>query len=809
MVTFALAYAGIGWAVFPVWWIRDGACACGDPACISPGKHPLGKLVPNGLLDASTDSRIITAWWAACPLANIAVATGANSRCFAIDDDPRKGGDAVLKDYEAKHGKLPQTVTQITGGGGRHLLFAHPGRKVKTAIDVLGPGVDVRGDGGYIVVAPSLHVSGGRYEWQHACGRTQLAIAVAPDWLLSVVAPLSPAKAPSQPFRFDPTRQQEVALARQALSALARGRCDSYDYWLRVGMCLHAIDAGPAMLAIWEEWSRGSPKFREGECAKKWATFRQDGDADLRTLLRMAHEDTGGKFRPTSSPAASIGRVPRSRRALPPFVPFPVNVLPEPLRSFVESVSRALGCDPSFVAQPVLAAVTAVIGNTRRIQLKPGWCEVCVVWTAFVGSPGTLKSPALDKAMGPLRRLAREELNRFKEEQRLYEIEKKRYEAELADWKRSKDKNTTDPPEPPEEPLPQRYIVSDTTVEALVLILEGSPRGVLLVRDELAAWLRGFDQYKGGHGSDCQAFLEFHRAGSVTKDRVSGGRTIQIERAAVSITGGIQPGTLRRTLRAEFFETGLAARLLLAWPPRRPKRWTDCIIDASISERYDALFDGLVALAFGTAADGSPEPINLPLTPEGQKAFIRFYDDLAAQQADADDEVAGALAKIEGYAARFALVFHLVREEANDPALDDGNAIDQDSVNAGVTLARWFAYEARRIYSMLHETEEEGEQRRLIELIQRRGGRIRTSQLQKATSRYRHSAKEAKSALDGLVEAGHGRWDPIPIGRKGGRPTEEFVLTEEVASPSGNPDDDVDPLDGASATDSGIEEAST
>ena len=79
-----------------------------------------------------------------------------------------------------------------------------------------------------------------------------------------------------------------------------------------------------------------------------------------------------------------------------PFRPFPVDVLPEPVRTAIKVDAKAIGCDPSFVALPMLAALAAAIGNTRRIALKPGWTEPSVVWVAIVGDSGTLKSAALD-----------------------------------------------------------------------------------------------------------------------------------------------------------------------------------------------------------------------------------------------------------------------------------------------------------------------------------------------------------------------------------------------------------------------------
>ena len=173
LLSAALAYAGRGWPVFP---------------CKARGKAPATK---RGLKDATTDPAVIREWWRDHPRANVAVVTGAAAGLFVldIDVDPAKGedGNASLAELERVHGPLPTTVEQRTPRGGRHLLFRHPGGKVKNSAKQLGAGLDVRGDGGYIVAAPSVHPNGGRYDWSPTDHPDQVEIAAAPAWLLELV----------------------------------------------------------------------------------------------------------------------------------------------------------------------------------------------------------------------------------------------------------------------------------------------------------------------------------------------------------------------------------------------------------------------------------------------------------------------------------------------------------------------------------------------------------------------------------------------------------------------------------------------
>jgi len=172
MLDQAMRYASRGWHVFPL--LR-------------------GMKVPfkgsRGVKDATTNKQKIKQWWTETPEANIAIATGQQSGIFAVDIDPYHGGDESLKVLQAENGLLPRTVTARTGGGGRHHLFRWPGQKVRNNNDgKLGKGIDVRGDSGYIVAAPSLHKTGALYEWAPELSPDDVQLADAPQWLLTLLS---------------------------------------------------------------------------------------------------------------------------------------------------------------------------------------------------------------------------------------------------------------------------------------------------------------------------------------------------------------------------------------------------------------------------------------------------------------------------------------------------------------------------------------------------------------------------------------------------------------------------------------------
>src|SRR6516165_9839474 len=292
-----------------------------------------------------------------------------------------------------------------------------------------------------------------------------------------------------------------------------------------------------------------------------------------------------------------------------------------------------------------------------------------------------------------------------------YEADLARWAKDMAAWKRDKDA-ASDPPEKPDAPQAERFIVSDTTVEALAPILLANPRGLLLARDELAGWIGSFDRYagKGKAGADSANWLSMFNAESIIVDRKTGvPRTIHVPQAAVCISGGIQPAILQRALGLEHRESGLAARLLLTCPPRKAKRWTEADIDPSAEAELVRLFDRLYELQPITGEDGEPWPLVVRLGADAKAAWEVYYNAHAIEQADLIGDMAAAWSKLEEYAARLALVIHLIRRVANDGV--DPLVLDVDSMLAGIRLVEWFKHEARRVYAMLAESDTERDHR--------------------------------------------------------------------------------------------------
>jgi len=188
----ALGYAARGWAVFP---------------CAERGKVPITS---RGCLEATTDRAQVERWWSRTPGANVGIACGRASGIVVVDLD---GEDGIATWGRLIEQGSPRTAVAQTGSGGWHVFYAlPPGERARNTARRLGPGIDTRGDGGYVVAAPSVHPSGGRYAW-----RRDIPLAAAPAWLLEAVRRPRQVEAPAPVVRMPglgPSAYARAALER-------------------------------------------------------------------------------------------------------------------------------------------------------------------------------------------------------------------------------------------------------------------------------------------------------------------------------------------------------------------------------------------------------------------------------------------------------------------------------------------------------------------------------------------------------------------------------------------------------------------
>lgn len=509
---------------------------------------------------------------------------------------------------------------------------------------------------------------------------------------------------------------------------------------------------------------------------RQFADLPEDEIADC---PRQIHNAWRREPRPVTAQSATSS--PAKSSPIPPWRPFPTSALPPAAASLVEESARAIGCDEAFVALPLLAVLGSAVGTTRRVELKPGWTALPIVWPVTVAESGSHKSPAADVSLDHVREREDRLHEEYVEELSAYEYEVEAYEKARAAWRHSKHAGD-EAPARPREPLQRRVLVEDATVEALVAALADNPRGLLVATDELAGWLDSFGRYNGTAGSDEAFFLKAFSGRSHNVSRRTGRRSIHVRQAAVWVTGTIQPGVLARSLGLERRESGFLARLLLAAPPRRPKKWTTDTVSWSTADEWRRVLDNLYGLEL-ELVDGRERSRIVRLSRDAETLFVKFFHEHDAEAIQHSGDLAAAWSKLEETAGRLALIVHETRLAAGERI--DAGLIDEASMAAGVELVGWFKHETKRVYRLLAESAEDRVLRqadeRLAAFVAGQGGTVAVRDVI-AGCRWVKDADVAEEALQRLAAAGRGRWHSKSTTETGGRPTRLFVLSNEAAS---------------------------
>lgn len=484
--------------------------------------------------------------------------------------------------------------------------------------------------------------------------------------------------------------------------------------------------------------------------------------------------------------------------------PFPTSILPEQLAEFIIRGSAALGCAPEAIALPHLTGLGSAIGNSRRIRLKRTWSEPPLLWSAVVMPSGRMKSPALDLGIRGVDDAQSAAM-------RAYKAAMKDYLRELEAFKHKERQREGDEategmrPAAPDRPILRRVKVSDVTIEALAPILEENPRGLVLVRDELAGWFKSFDAYRQGKGSDREHWLTAHRAGQMLVDRKVERQVIMVPHGFISVTGGIQPYTLRHLFTDPLFECGMAARLLLSQPASPKRRWTDEDIPGYVERAVATVFQRLFALELDRDASGELVPVCLDLTSDAKALWVKFYNRFAGEQEllDGEEELGAAFSKLEAYAARFALILEHVAWAAGG-GRGTPTTVGLASLEAAIALTDWFAVEARRIYTDLGRGDGVPLRGRAWEWMRGRSEPVTARDLMRGPRPFRDNLVLSEQALNDLVGAGLA-WRRIDSAAapRGWTPI-SYVLRDAPASASGGdtqtpaPAENGLPIDGVS-----------
>ncbi|MEK9736572.1 MAG: bifunctional DNA primase/polymerase [Candidatus Nanopelagicales bacterium] len=227
---------------------------------VFPCKRSKAPYTRKGFLDATTDEAQVRAWWLAWPDALVGVPTGRTSGFNVLDIDVKDGTPEQVLARAPE--RPPRTRVHVTRSGGRHYLYDAT-EPVRSRQGVF-PGADTRGDGGYIIWWPA-----------HGFDAEVRTLAPTPAWLASAPAPKTSASVTLMPGVPPVTWEGEKKLIRERLRKM-NPDC-GYEAWYKVGAALyHESNGSPEGLTIWDAWSAGGTKYKQGECDIKWRSFKTD-----------------------------------------------------------------------------------------------------------------------------------------------------------------------------------------------------------------------------------------------------------------------------------------------------------------------------------------------------------------------------------------------------------------------------------------------------------------------------------------------------------------------------------------------------
>ena len=366
---------------------------------------------------------------------------------------------------------------------------------------------------------------------------------------------------------------------------------------------------------------------------------------------------------------------------------------------WIATAAEAAACPPDYVAAPLLAAASALIGHARWAQATPGWVEPPHLWLGVVGDSGTGKSPGADCLMREVMpeielRMLADFADRLREWQFNSALAKVAQETWCRDLRHAVRSGTLAPASPvliaTPEPQAPRLRQHDVTIEKVAELLgTAAPKGLLIVRDELAGWIAGMNAY---HAGGRAFWVEAYGGRPFRVERKSEPDPIIIHRLAVAVYGGTQPERLARLHRDG--DDGLLGRFLWAWPESLPFRLGNTAPGASWAIRA---LDRLRELDL---QPGNPAlPIPVPLSPKGRKWLAAFARDLQNRQKRSGGLMRAAYGKARGQTLRLTLVLEFLWWCAENGTAAPPSRIGYNTFDAASRLMdSYFLPMAERIY---------------------------------------------------------------------------------------------------------------
>ena len=407
---------------------------------------------------------------------------------------------------------------------------------------------------------------------------------------------------------------------------------------------------------------------------------------------------------------------------------FDSDCLPPQWATWCIETAHAKACPVDYVALNLIITASVCLGNSRRLAASGDWQEPPHLWGAIVGPPSGGKTPSQQPFTGVCKQLEKEDDPAWQVANADYEKLCQVAEAARKIWdselKAALKKGQPPPDMPiaakkPEQPVKVRLMLMDGTSQEIINILARNPKGLLLLRDELAGWIGSFDRYSGA-GADRGFFLESWNGGRYSVDLVKHtGQPISVPYASLAILGGIQPDKLREALSGA--DDGFAARFVYIWPELVPYAPLSTE-NFGVSERRRVfLLDAMRALrklAMEESNKGNPLAVEVPLSAPALQLFEEIRETAIAKARSTKGLAAGWHGKTPARALRLALTLEYLNW-ATSPQNNEPAVISAEAMAWANDFLEYLEGMFERVISGLARNGVESDAAELMELIYR------------------------------------------------------------------------------------------
>ena len=387
---------------------------------------------------------------------------------------------------------------------------------------------------------------------------------------------------------------------------------------------------------------------------------------------------------------------------------FPLDCFPAKVQSIILDMVSHENYKVEYIATSMLSAVATALGNSYRIHIKGGWNSNSALYIILVGRPGLGKTPPLEAAFKPIRKRDNELLEKFKSEMAAYQAEKE---------KKGKGENKE-----LEKPTLSRTIVSDFTPEALMLSHYNTPRGIVILVDEIMGMFNSANRYN--NGQLIEQLLTAWSGGAIDVVRVGNQMPIHIEDPCINMIGTTQPMRMFELFKKGYEENGFLDRILFVMPiSQKIPRWqlSDDAPNGNKSSsfyRWEEILNKILSLEY----DVKPEtelPVSHLVTMDGEarRIFYEWCNQTIEHSNSIQDErlVESRPMKHFVHVARLALIMQTLRYACGESNLQN---VDSVSVNAAIKLNDYFEESYQRIRHFLSVESCEEPQMELFNLLE-------------------------------------------------------------------------------------------